>query len=465
MKKKNSDPFIMLFVVVISLFLFTFILLSIIPVKSGSGSAKISRFGIFVSEIEINTQVSGGDINIVELDKDSANLIETEWSISHTGLYLPQASIQVTRTIKGSRLIIDIISIVDHNDIISLSLNISFNPSYSSYSFITNTESGNVNINVFDININDFYFRTSSGRVDIRMNNTNIENNFEVFTDTGDIDITLDYVNFYNDFFCHSNSGVQLFDLWNLNFKSVADFNVSSDIGYIRIHWMNHYNKSQKVNINAYSNGDIKVKFWCPLEIMRGALKLFTVDGTTLFSRSTGSYDEISENHYQTPNMNNPSLDVYNITAVSTSGEAWVYYVNCFKWLRFCNWAADFNPYNVNLAGNYSMLIQEHDISTINLFNTKYIYLNESRNLTLNFDTLPESSEKLLYIEWDLDKIHAMGIGVGALNLKISHKILSDTLLVYVELDFRLDKILPTFNDYNVTVFYHPNYLFNQFLI
>ncbi|MBY8987028.1 MAG: hypothetical protein KGD61_01125 [Candidatus Lokiarchaeota archaeon] len=465
MKKKNSDPFIMLFVVVISLFLFTFIMLSIIPVKSGSGSAKISRFGIFAPEIEINTQVSGGNINIVELDKDSANLIETEWRISHTGLYLPQASIQVTRTIKGSRLIIDIISIVDHNDILSLSLNISFNPSYSSYSFITNTESGNVNINVFDINIKDFYFRTSSGKIDIRMNNTNIENNFEVFTDTGDIDITLDYVNFYNDFFCHSNSGVQLFDLWNLNFKSVADFNVSSDIGYIRIHWMNHYNKSQKVNINTYSNGDVKVKFWCPLEIMRGALSLFTVDGTTLFSRSTGSYDEISENHYQTPNMNNPSLDVYNITAVSTSGEAWVYYVNCFKWLRFCNWGMDFFPYNVDIFGNYSMLTQEHDISTINFFNTKYIYLNESRNLTFNFDTLPVSSEKLLYIEWDLDKIHAMGIGVGALNLKISHKRVSDTLQVYVELDFRLDQILPTFNDYNITVFYHPNYLFNQFLI
>lgn len=465
MKKKNSDPFIMLFVVVISLFLFTFIMLSIIPVKSGSGSAKISRFGIFAPEIEINTQVSGGNINIVELDKDSANLIETEWRISHTGLYLPQASIQVTRTIKGSRLIIDIISIVDHNDILSLSLNISFNPSYSSYSFITNTESGNVNINVFDINIKDFYFRTSSGKIDIRMNNTNIENNFEVFTDTGDIDITLDYVNFYNDFFCHSNSGVQLFDLWNLNFKSVADFNVSSDIGYIRIHWMNHYNKSQKVNINTYSNGDVKVKFWCPLEIMRGALSLFSVDGTTLFSRSTGSYDEISENHYQTPNMNNPSLDVYNITAVSTSGEAWVYYVNCFKWLRFCNWGMDFFPYNVDIFGNYSMLTQEHDISTINFFNTKYIYLNESRNLTFNFDTLPVSSEKLLYIEWDLDKIHAMGIGVGALNLKISHKRVSDTLQVYVELDFRLDQILPTFNDYNITVFYHPNYLFNQFLI
>jgi len=111
------------------------------------------------------------------------------------------------------------------------------------------------------------------------------------------------------------------------------------------------------------------------------------------------------------------------------------------------------------------MLIQEHDITTINLFNTKYIYLNESRNLTINFDTLPVSSEKLLYIEWDLDYIHAMGIGIGGLNLKISSNRVSDTLMVYVELDFVLDRILPTFNDYNVTVNYHPNYIFNQFLI
>jgi hypothetical protein len=111
------------------------------------------------------------------------------------------------------------------------------------------------------------------------------------------------------------------------------------------------------------------------------------------------------------------------------------------------------------------MLIQEHDITTIYLFNSKYIYLDEFRTLTINFDTLPVSSDKLLYIEWDLDFIHAMGIGVGWLNLKISHNRIYTTLLVYVELDFRIDRILPTFNEYNITVNYHPNYVFNHFLI
>ena len=465
MKKKNSDPIIMLFVVIISLFLFTFITLSIIPVKSGSGSTRISRFGIFASEVEINNHITVGDINIIQLNKESINLIEADWNITHTGLYIPQVSIELTYTIKGSRIIIDINSIIDINDITSLSLIIAFNPSYSSYSFISNSEEANVNFNVFDITIKDFYIRTSSGNLDIKMNNSIIENNFEILTDTGQIELMLDHLYFYKNFYCHSNSGVQLFDLWNLKFKSVAAFNVSSDIGYIRLHWMNHFNKSQAVNINVNSNNDIKIKFWCPLQIMRSDISLSTVSGTTRLSTTINTYEKIGENHWQTPKINDTSLDSYNITARSTSAELWVHYVNCFKWLRVCDWAADFHPYNVNLVGNYSFLISEYDVSAINLFNTKYIYLNESRSLTINFATLPEYSEKLFYIEWDLDIIHAMGIGVGWLNLKISHKRVSDTLMVYVELNFKIDRILPTFNDYNVTVFYHPNYLFNQFLI
>ncbi|NVM43745.1 MAG: hypothetical protein HWN79_02420 [Candidatus Lokiarchaeota archaeon] len=66
MRKKNLDPIIMMFVVVISLFVFTFIMLSVVPVKNGSGSTKISRFGIFASEVEINNHLTVGDINIIQ---------------------------------------------------------------------------------------------------------------------------------------------------------------------------------------------------------------------------------------------------------------------------------------------------------------------------------------------------------------------------------------------------------------
>jgi len=47
----------------------------------------------------------------------------------------------------------------------------------------------------------------------------------------------------------------------------------------------------------------------------------------------------------------------------------------------------------------------------------------------------------------------------------LTQKEISGIIKVYLKLDFILDKILPTFVDYNVTVYYHPNYTFNQFLI
>ena len=465
MREKHFGIIILYFSIVIALFPITFIIISNLPAKNGTGSINIISSGKDVSEVEIRNQVAAGNINIIELNNDSINLLEVKWDIAHRGLHLPQNAIQLTYTIENSCMIININSLVEINYIISLNLNIFFNPTYTTYSFISNTQNGNVNFNASGINIKDFYFRTSSGNLNIKMNNTSIENNFEVSTDTGDIDVTLDHISFFKNFFSHSNSGIQLFDLWNINFESVADFNVSSNTGYTRVHWMNHFNKSQSVNINVNSNNDIKVKFWCPLEIMRGDISLSTVNGTTRISKAINTYEEISENYYQTPFINDTSLDSYNITARSTSGEVYVYYVDCFKWLRFCNWGMDFSKYKVDVSGNHSIFIQEHDVTTINLFNTKFIYLNEFRNLTIKFDTLPVSSEKLLYIEWDLDIIHAMGIGVGDLNLKISKDNTSDILLVYIELHFELDRILPTFNDYNITVQYHPNFIFDQFLI
>ena len=297
------------------------------------------------------------------------------------------------------------------------------------------------------------------------MNKSNIENDFDISTDTGDINLRLDHSIFFNNFYCYSNSGVQLFDIWNIKFNSIADFNVSSDIGYIRLYWGNHFNKSQNININAYSNRDFEIKFWCPIEIMRCQVSFSTIDGTTRLAQPSGKFEEVSENNYKTHKINDTSLDLYNITAKSNSGEAYVYYVDCFKWSRFCDYTQDFSAYNVDKSGNYSIFRQDYDVTTIDFYNTKYIYLNESRNLIINFKTLPVSSEKLFYIEWDLEYIYDMGIGVGDINLVISKNKVSDTLSIYVQLNFVLDKILPTFTEYNITAYYHPNYTFNQLLI
>lgn len=436
-----------------------------IPMKIGTGSTNISRLDKDVSEVEIYNFVPKGNINIQELDKNSNNIIEIDWNITYSGLFIPQLCISISYIIKNSRIAIHINSNLWINQIYLLDIIILYNPSYNILSFLSDSPKGNIYFKGFDLNIKKIYFRTDSGDIIMKINNSNFEHDFTILTDTGDIDLKLDHLNFSKNFICHSDSGVQLFDIWNIRFKSMADFNVSSDIGYIRVYWANHFNKSQNVNINIYSNYDTRLKFWCPLEIMRSKVLLSTVDGTVQFAKSTGTYEEISEDFYQTININDTSLDSYNITSKSTGGHAWIHYVNCFKWQRDCHQAYDFHPYNVTVSENCSLLIQDYDISKINLFNTGYIYLNETRTLPINYETLPVSSEKLLYVEWELDHIHAMGIGVGALNLKITKKLVFDTLLVYVELDFELDRILPRFNECNITVYYHPNYTFNHFLL
>ena len=233
-------------------------------------------------------------------------------------------------------------------------------------------------------------------------------------------------------------------------------------MGYIQFYWANHYNKSHEFNINIYSNTDFRAKFWCPFPIMRSQVALFTVDGSKLFTRPSVLFEEVHEDLYRTRRINDSSLDLYNITATSISGQAWVYYVDCFKWLRVCDWTKDFLPYDVKLSGNYTISQDQYNINTIDFFNDKYIYLNESRNLTIDYEVLPNYNDEILFIDWDINYVHAMGIGVGDLNIKISKSVIDDNLEVHLQLDFILDRILPTFNECNITVYYNPDYTFNH---
>jgi hypothetical protein len=240
---------------------------------------------------------------------------------------------------------------------------------------------------------------------------------------------------------------------------------MTNEIGFSNIKWANHYNKNQKVNMNIKSNGIAKLKFWCPIEIMRSDITASTIDSQFNFIKPTGTFIELSEAHFQTANIDDVTVDVYNISVNSPSGDVEVYYVNCFKWQRGCNYGNDFKSYNVTNSGNYSILIQHHAVSSINFYNKKYIYLNESRNLVLNYQILPIVSEKLMYIDWDIKYLHAMGIGKALVSLDISNNTLDNELSVFIKVDYQLDRILPTFSGYNITVFYHPSYSFNYLLI
>ena len=53
------------------------------------------------------------------------------------------------------------------------------NTNYSNYSFISNSQKGNVNLMLSDITLNKVDFKASSGNVYLRLNRSNIKEDFE----------------------------------------------------------------------------------------------------------------------------------------------------------------------------------------------------------------------------------------------------------------------------------------------
>jgi hypothetical protein len=428
--------------------------------KKDSGYYEITKEGKTISEIEIDNQIQKGNINFTTLSKNSSNILEAEWTIEYKGFNDPKKFIVITYEEQQPILKI-VCSLKNSDDVIDLDLTILFNPDYYNYSFKSDSGNGNIQFNSHNINFSVFDIKASTGNVDVQLNKSSFYNDFKISTISGDINLILDHSNFSKDLLCTSDSGEQFFDIWNIRFMSYSNFNASALSGRINVKWGNHFNKSHNININLNSPNDVYLKMWSPIEITKYDIFYEAINGTTQFSRSSGLFEEIGFNHYQTYNINESSTDLYNIRAISTYGKVHVFIVDCFKWQRFCVQANDFFPYNVHTSGEYVIPQKDHDVTNITFYNLNYIYLNSTEFLNINVQKLPDATEDIIYLDWDLTYQHAMGIGVGSIKLDISNKTEGNTLKFYLDLDYELDRIIPTFTNYNITVFYHPSYNFN----
>lgn len=429
--------------------------------KTTSGSYEISSEGKTVSEIEIDNQIQKGNINFMTLSKNSSNILEAEWTINYKGFNDPTKFIVITYEEQQS--VLKIVSVLNKpNDILYLDLTIFFNPNYSNYSFKSDSGDGNINFNTHNINYSIFEIKTRSGNVDVQLNKSSIYNDFKIATISGDIDLILDHLNFSEDFLCTSDSGDQFFDIWNIRFISYANFNVSALSGRINVRWANHFNKSHNVNIILNSPNDVYIKMWTPIEITKFDIFYEAINGTTQFSKTAGHFEEIDFNRYHSYNINQSGVDFCNISAITTYGHVHVFIVDCFKWQRFC-YLNDFIPYDIHTSGENIIPKKDHSVTTIEFYNLNYIYLNRTEYLDINFEFLPDTSENIVHLVWDLTYQHSQGIGVGSINVLMVNKTEGNTLKVYFDLVYELDRIIPTFSNYNVTAFIHPSYSFYNY--
>jgi len=437
--------------------------------KEISDFYEISSEQIDISEIEIDNQFQIGDITVVQSIKKPVNIFEAEWKITYKGIYNPNEIIIISYELNVSVLKIYIYSDINEQtldrDVEYSNLTLFINPNYDLYGFRSNSKKGNIQINLHNINISIFEIETSSGNLYIQLNNSDIYDEFRISTTSGTLNLFLDNINFYTDFFSLSDSGHQYHDFWNIRFLSGADFTASSSNGIIKVRWANHFIKYQNLNVIVASNDLVEFRLWSPIQIVRmDILLICSGPGTTRFTRTKAQFEEISTNHYQSKNMNNSGLDLFNVKAITYYGEAHVRHTDCFKMKRFCNYR-DIDPFEENLKGGYIIPKKDPNVTQIDLYNLKYIYLNITKPLDLNFELFPGINENIISLNWDLTYIRGSAFGMGDLRVAITNETQGNILQVYIQLEFELDRLLPTITECNFTVFIHPGYDFYNYTI
>jgi len=428
-----------------------------------AGNYELSGDGKVITELKISNHIQKGDINVMMLPQDSSNILEAVWKLSYKSATSLEAPIIISFDEPESHFTIN--SALKTEDIIDLNLNISFNPNYINYSFRSDSAYSNLKFNAHGINYSLFEITSTSGNVDIQLNKSSIHNDFKISTDSGEINLMLDHLIFSKNFLCTSNSGDHFYDIWNIEFSTSSDFNASAISGEITARWANHFNKSHNVDINLNSENDVYLKLWSPPEIARFDIFYNATHGTTQFSMATLLRVQVGYNRYHSININETSVDFYNISAITNYGHVHVYIVDCFKWQRHCVQRNDFWPYDVQREGEYVIPRADHNVTSIEFYNMKYIYLDRLEYLDINFELLSNSSENAIHLVWDLTYKHAMRFGVGTVEILPSNKTEGDILKFYMALGFELDKILPTFSNCNITAFIHPDYSFYNYTI
>ncbi|MFX1433693.1 MAG: hypothetical protein ACFFB1_07935 [Promethearchaeota archaeon] len=435
--------------------------------KEISDFYEISSEGIDISEIKINNQIQIGDITLVQSIQDPLNIFEAKWKINYKGIHNPNEFIMISYELNVSVLKIYIYSNLDEqtldNDIGYSNLTLSINPNYDLYGFRSNSKKGNIQINLHNINISIFEIETSSGNINAQLNNSDIYDKFRISTTSGTLNLILDNINFYTDFFSLSDSGHQYHDFWNLRFLSGADFTASSSTGIIKVRWANHFIKPQNLDVIVSSNNIVEFRLWSPIQIVRmDILLICSGPGTTRFTRTKIQFEEIDTNHYQSKNIGNSGLDLFNIKAITYYGEAHVRHTDCFKMKRICDYH-DIDPFEENLIGGYVIPKKDHNVTQIDLYNLKYTYLNITKPLDLNFELFPGINDNIISLNWDLTYIRGSAFGMGDLRVEVTNKTQGSILQVFIQPEFELDRLLPTITECNFTIFIHPGYDFYNY--
>ena len=395
--------------------------------KTVSGSYQVSGVEYVASKIEIYNNIEMGEININNLPENSVNILEVNWNFDTPEGYGPTTNI-ITHSKIGNILKI-FINLPYHENLSNVEFDISINPGYELYGFISNSKEANINIKLMRMNFS----------------------RFEVSATTGDIYIDLTNIGFHNDHLVTSTTGRVWLDYWELIFIGGGNFDVLTSASYIDIKWAQHIKCYHDINITIITDDYVRFKFWCPLEVSRMRVELEATTGTKRFSSDAQDFIEVTPDHYHSAYINDTSIDFLDVDLITTDGYVWAYIVDCFKPQRYCDQTIEQNPWEVHTFGSYVIPRAGHDVSTIEIY-------NDTTNAPITYLLLDQSSDNILEANWDLIYLQGPMYGLGIIEIEFSHKIVGDILKVYIDLIYQPDLIRPIFHGGYLNINTHPNY-------
>ena len=231
LKKENLKKIKILFllgVIASAIILSTFIIIYTLNVKQISEFYEVSSNQFEITDIYINNHLNMGDVSIEQSIKNPTNVFEANWNINYKGIYIPSEMIIINYEVNMSVFKINIYSNLNEEsidrDIVYSHFYLNINPNYQLYHFQSDSKKGNIKINTHNIDISTLEIESSSGNIDVQLNNSNILDDFGISTDSGIINLVLDNLNFSTDFFSISDSGYQYFNFWNLKFSFLVSY-------------------------------------------------------------------------------------------------------------------------------------------------------------------------------------------------------------------------------------------------
>lgn len=395
--------------------------------KTVSGSYQISGTEYDASKIEIYNNVEMGEIKINNLPENSVNILEANWNFDTPEGYGPTTNI-ITHSKIGNILKI-FINLPYHENISNVEFDISINPGYELYDFISTTGEASIEIKLMNMTFS----------------------RFEVSGTTGFVYIDLTYIGFQNDHLVTSTTGRIRLDYWELLFIGGGKFDVLTSASNIDIKWAQHIKFYHDINITITTDDYVRFKYWSPLEVSRMRVELETTTGSKRFSADARDFIEVTPGQYHSVNINDTSIDFLDVDLITTEGYVWAYIVNCFKPQRYCDHTMTQFPWSAHTNGSYVIPRAGHDVSTIEVY-------NDTKNAPNTYLLLNQSSDNILEVNWDLFYLQGPNNGLGTIEVGFSHKIVGDILKVYIYLIYQPDLIRTIFYKGYLNIYTHPNY-------